>query len=163
MKYGNYLSSDIARCAGKTVRQCVTHAAGGNHQIAIGRFISSRRYGLTGSVRTHSCSKGRSPLIPAIDTILSRWGRWVIKSDSKGLGYPSTCPMFRDFRSGEVLEVLHHWGYLPGEIRLMMSTRSWRASVELTKGDAMSIMSSAEKRSHRGTDGNSSKGSVSLA
>ena len=28
MKYGNYLSSDIARCAGKTVRQCVTHAAG---------------------------------------------------------------------------------------------------------------------------------------
>lgn len=41
-------------------------------------------------------------MIPAIDTILSRWGKWVIKSDSKGLGYPSTCPMFRDFRSGEV-------------------------------------------------------------
>jgi len=36
-----------------------------------------------------------------IKVLLSRWGRWAIKRDSRGLGYPSTSPMFRDAPKGD--------------------------------------------------------------
>lgn len=39
-------------------------------------------------------------MIPYIDTQLSIWGKWSMARASKGLGYPSTCPMFKDARHG---------------------------------------------------------------
>lgn len=35
-------------------------------------------------------------MIKRIDDLLIAWGRWVVRSDSRGLGYASVCPMFRD-------------------------------------------------------------------
>ena len=39
-------------------------------------------------------------MISYIDTQLSIWGKWSMARASKGLGYPSTCPMFKDARHG---------------------------------------------------------------
>ena len=39
-------------------------------------------------------------MIPYIDAQLSIWGKWSMARASKGLGYPSTCPMFKDARHG---------------------------------------------------------------
>lgn len=33
-----------------------------------------------------------------IDAQLSAWGRWVVRSESSGLGYPSVSPGFGDYR-----------------------------------------------------------------
>ena len=41
-------------------------------------------------------------MIEAIHPQLSIWGRRVIKSESSGFGYASTCPMFAGARSGDV-------------------------------------------------------------
>jgi len=35
-------------------------------------------------------------MIKSIDDQLKLWGLWVVRSDARGLGYPSVSPMFRD-------------------------------------------------------------------
>lgn len=35
-------------------------------------------------------------MIPYIDMQLSIWGKWAVSRATKGIGYPSTCPMFKD-------------------------------------------------------------------
>lgn len=35
-------------------------------------------------------------LIAHVDILLGRWARWIICSESRAVGYPSTSPMFRD-------------------------------------------------------------------
>jgi len=35
-------------------------------------------------------------VIKSIDDQLKLWGLWVVRSDARGLGYPSVSPMFRD-------------------------------------------------------------------
>jgi hypothetical protein len=39
-------------------------------------------------------------MIPYIDTQLSIWGKWTARNASKGLGFPSVCPMFQDVQHG---------------------------------------------------------------
>lgn len=39
-------------------------------------------------------------MIPYIDMQLSIWGKWVVRSESRSLGFPSVCPMFRDASHG---------------------------------------------------------------
>lgn len=36
-----------------------------------------------------------------IKVLLSRWGRWAIKRDSRAMGYASVSPMFRDAPRGD--------------------------------------------------------------
>ncbi len=38
--------------------------------------------------------------IPYIDVQLSVWGKWAVRNSSKGLGYPSISPMFKDAQHG---------------------------------------------------------------
>ena len=33
--------------------------------------------------------------IEGLKSLLSRWGRWAVRSESRALGFPSTSPMFR--------------------------------------------------------------------
>lgn len=39
-------------------------------------------------------------MIDYVHTQLSIWGKWVVRSESRALGYPSVCPMFKDIRHG---------------------------------------------------------------
>lgn len=39
-------------------------------------------------------------MIPYIDVQLSVWGKWAVRNSSKGLGYPSVSPMFKDAQHG---------------------------------------------------------------
>jgi len=42
----------------------------------------------------------RAIVIPYVDSQLAIWGKWTMARASKGLGYPSVCPMFKDARHG---------------------------------------------------------------
>lgn len=35
-------------------------------------------------------------MISSIDMLLTKWARWVIRGESRSVGYPSASPMFRD-------------------------------------------------------------------
>ena len=39
-------------------------------------------------------------MIPYVDARLSIWGKWSAAKASKGIGFSSTCPMFKDARHG---------------------------------------------------------------
>ena len=39
-------------------------------------------------------------MIEYVEVQLSVWGKWVVRQASKGLGFGSVSPMFRDYRSG---------------------------------------------------------------
>ncbi len=39
-------------------------------------------------------------MIEKIHACLSAWGKWTVKQESREIGYPSTCPMFRNLISG---------------------------------------------------------------
>jgi DNA-directed RNA polymerase specialized sigma24 family protein len=48
-----------------------------------------------------------------LEVLLSAWGRWAIAGESKGLGYASICPMFRDARPSRTYESAPPSGYSP--------------------------------------------------
>lgn len=39
-------------------------------------------------------------MIEYINAQLSVWGKWAVRQNSKGLGYPSISPMFKDVKHG---------------------------------------------------------------
>lgn len=54
-----------------------------------------------------------------IEVLLSIWGRWAIKSASRGLGYPSVSPMFRDAPSGDAYGSGAPLGYAESDILMV--------------------------------------------
>jgi hypothetical protein len=45
--------------------------------------------------------KARPSEYPALESLLSIWGRWAVRQGSSSLGYPTTSPMFRDAPRGD--------------------------------------------------------------
>lgn len=41
-------------------------------------------------------------MLTHIDHALHAWGRWAVRHASKGVGWPTVSPMFRDYRSSNV-------------------------------------------------------------
>ena len=37
----------------------------------------------------------------SVEILLAAWGRWAIRVETKGIGYPSISPMFREARFGK--------------------------------------------------------------
>ena len=49
-------------------------------------------------------------MIAHVDVLLGRWARWIICSEVRAVGYPSTSPMFRDTPSTGVFQSREPFG-----------------------------------------------------
>ena len=56
-------------------------------------------------------------MIAHVDVLLGRWARWIICSEVRAVGYPSTSPMFRDTPSTGVFQSREPFGTSSADYR----------------------------------------------